>query len=82
MDPAPDSNLSNYKAAGKLAGKIAIITGADSGIGRAVAIAYAMEGANVAIVYNENDTDAEETPKLGGTSGVNPVPSGKAISGP
>jgi len=64
MDPAPDSDLSNYKAAGKLVGKTAIITGADSGIGRAVAIAYAMEGANVAIVYNENDTDAEETRRL------------------
>ncbi len=61
MHPQPDSDLSNYKAAGKLQGKVAIITGADSGIGRAVAIAFAMEGANVAILYNENDDDAATT---------------------
>jgi NAD(P)-dependent dehydrogenase (short-subunit alcohol dehydrogenase family) len=61
MNPAPDSNLSNYKAAGKLTNKVAIITGADSGIGRAVAIAFAMEGADVAIVYNENTSDAMTT---------------------
>lgn len=64
MDPAPDSDLSNYKAAGKLTDKVAIITGADSGIGRAVAIAFAMEGANVAIVYNENTDDAKYTQRL------------------
>ncbi|MBD2702453.1 SDR family oxidoreductase [Spirosoma sp. BT702] len=64
MDPAPDSNLSNYKPAGKLTDKIALITGADSGIGRAVAIAFAMEGANVAIVYNENTDDANITQQL------------------
>ncbi len=64
MTPAPDSDLSNYKAADKLTGKVAIITGGDSGIGRAVAIAYAMEGANVAILYNINDKDAEKTKSL------------------
>lgn len=64
MDPAPDSDLSNYKPAGKLTDKIAIITGADSGIGRAVAIAFAMEGADVAIVYNENTDDAKYTKRL------------------
>ncbi len=64
MNPAPDSDLSNYKPAGKLTDKIAIITGADSGIGRAVAIAFAMEGANVAIVYNENTDDAKYTKRL------------------
>ena len=64
MNPLPDSDLSNYKAAGKLASKVALITGADSGIGRAVAIAFAMEGADVAILYNENDEDAEQTRKM------------------
>ena len=64
MKQQPDSDLSNYKPAGKLKDKVAIITGADSGIGRAVAIAFVMEGAKVAIVYNENDTDAAETKRL------------------
>ena len=61
MRMQPDSDLSNYLAAGKLVGKRALITGADSGIGRAVAIAFAMEGAAVAVVYNENDDDAQDT---------------------
>jgi len=64
MNQQPDSDLSNYKPAGKLKGKAALITGADSGIGRAVAIAFAMEGASVAILYNENDSDAEETRRM------------------
>lgn len=64
MNPAPDSDLSNYSAANKLQGKVAIITGGDSGIGRAIAIAFGMEGANVAILYNVNDSDAEETKRM------------------
>ena len=64
MTPQPDSDLSNYSPAGKLEGKVAFITGADSGIGRAVAIAYAMEGAEVAIFYNVNDGDAEKTKEM------------------
>jgi NAD(P)-dependent dehydrogenase (short-subunit alcohol dehydrogenase family) len=61
MNQQPASDLSNYLPAGKLEGKAALITGADSGIGRAVAIAFAMEGADVAILYNENDDDARTT---------------------
>ena len=61
MTPPPDSDLSSYKPAGKLQGKAALITGADSGIGRAVAVAFALEGADVAILYNENDGDAQTT---------------------
>jgi NAD(P)-dependent dehydrogenase (short-subunit alcohol dehydrogenase family) len=64
MQPKPDHGENSYRGSGKLAGKRAIITGADSGIGRAVAIAYAREGADVLIAYlNEND-DASETQRL------------------
>lgn len=64
MNQQPQSDLSEYKTAGKLKDKVAIITGGDSGIGRAVTIAFAMEGANTAIVYNVNDSDAEETKRM------------------
>jgi NAD(P)-dependent dehydrogenase (short-subunit alcohol dehydrogenase family) len=64
MHLKPDSDLSNYKPADKLIGKVALITGGDSGIGRAVAIAYAMEGADVTIVYNHSEDDATETCRL------------------
>ena len=61
MTPRPEQEQPEYRACGKLEGKVAIITGGDSGIGRAVAIAYAKEGADVAIVYLNEHSDAEET---------------------
>ena len=56
----PDCGEQSYVGPGKLAGKVAIITGGDSGIGRAVAIAYAREGADVVISYLSEHEDAEE----------------------
>ena len=64
MNQQPQTDLSAYKAAGKLLDRVAIITGGDSGIGRAVAVGFAKEGADVAIVYNVNDSDAETTKDL------------------
>ncbi|MNX72455.1 General stress protein 39 [compost metagenome] len=61
MDPYPDCGEQSYKGSGRLNGKIALITGADSGIGRAVAIAFAREGADVAVAYLDEQEDAEET---------------------
>jgi len=60
--PSEDQGYQTYKAAGKLTGKKAIITGGDSGIGRAIAILYAMEGASSLITYlPEEEKDAQET---------------------
>src|SRR3546814_14994883 len=63
MKPRPEGDAARYKAAGKLEGKIALITGGDSGIGRAVAATFAKEGADVAIVYLEEQGDAEQAKK-------------------
>jgi NAD(P)-dependent dehydrogenase (short-subunit alcohol dehydrogenase family) len=65
MDPPPDYGEDSYKGSGKLEGKKAVITGGDSGIGRAVALAYAREGADVLISYlPEEEDDAQETRRL------------------
>jgi NAD(P)-dependent dehydrogenase (short-subunit alcohol dehydrogenase family) len=61
MEPKPDHGEESYKGSGRLAGKAALITGADSGIGRAVAIAFAREGADVVISYLHEHEDAKET---------------------
>lgn len=64
MDPQPDYGETSYRGSGKLTGKRAIITGGDSGIGRAVAYAFACEGADVCISYLSEDDDANETKRL------------------
>ncbi|MGB3483754.1 MAG: SDR family oxidoreductase [Mycobacterium sp.] len=64
MDPVPDCGESSYRGSGRLTGKRAVITGGDSGIGRAVAIAYAREGADVLISYLNEDNDAAEVAAL------------------
>jgi NAD(P)-dependent dehydrogenase (short-subunit alcohol dehydrogenase family) len=64
MEPVPDHGERSYRGCGRLADKKAVITGADSGIGRAVAIAYAREGADVLIAYLSEHDDAKQTEKL------------------
>ena len=64
MDPRPDHGESSYKGSGKLQGKVAIITGGDSGIGRAVAIAFAREGADLLISYLNEEEDAQDVKAL------------------
>jgi len=64
MQPRPDHGEDSYKGSGRLSGKKTIITGGDSGIGRAVALAYAREGADVLVSYYNEHEDAEETRRL------------------
>src|SRR3954453_4574620 len=64
MCPVPDHGEKSYKGAGRLQGRKAVITGGDSGIGRAVALAYAREGADLLISYLDEEEDAKETQRL------------------
>jgi Dehydrogenases with different specificities (related to short-chain alcohol dehydrogenases) len=64
MSPPPDHGEKSYRGSGRLAGKCAVITGGDSGIGRAVAIAFAREGADVLISYLCEHEDAKNTASL------------------
>ena len=61
MDPVPDHGEHSYSGKGRLEGKAALVTGADSGIGRAVALAFAREGADVVLSYLEEHEDAKES---------------------
>ena len=73
MQPVPDFGEASYKGSGKLSGKAALITGGDSGIGRAVALAFAREGAHVLISYLNDDADAQETVRVVTESGQRAV---------
>jgi NAD(P)-dependent dehydrogenase (short-subunit alcohol dehydrogenase family) len=64
LEPAPGDRMADYRPSAQLEGKVALVTGGDSGIGRAVAIGYAKEGAEVAIAYLDEDEDAQLTAKL------------------
>jgi len=64
MDPKPDYGEDSYQGSGKLQGKVALITGGDSGIGRAVALAFAREGADVLISYLDEEPDAQKTVRI------------------
>jgi NAD(P)-dependent dehydrogenase (short-subunit alcohol dehydrogenase family) len=64
MHPEPEVIRESYKGSNKLKGKVALITGGDSGIGRSVAVHFAREGADIAIVYLDEEKDAKDTKKL------------------
>jgi NAD(P)-dependent dehydrogenase (short-subunit alcohol dehydrogenase family) len=74
MEPKPKADDAQYRGSGKLKDKVALITGGDSGIGRAVAIAFAKEGADVALVYLKEHQDAKETQNLVENQGRRAIP--------
>ena len=73
MSPEPDYGESSYRGSGKLEGRVALITGGDSGIGRAVALAFSREGADIAISYLDEHEDAKETVRVVEASGQKAV---------
>lgn len=82
MDPVPDCGETSYRGTGKLTGKTAVITGGDSGIGRAVAIAFAREGADVLISYLDEHDDAREVAELVDDAGRRAVTVAGDLSSP
>src|SRR5436305_13944017 len=64
MEPEPVTVPEHYRGSGKLEGKAALVVGGDSGIGRSISVLFAMEGADVAVVYLDEDGDAQETKRL------------------
>src|SRR5437763_6984261 len=64
MEPEPHDEMREYRGSGKLRDRVALVTGGDSGIGRAVCCAFAKEGADIAIAYLSEDSDAEHTKGL------------------
>lgn len=82
MSPVPDHGEESYRGSGRLTDKVAVITGGDSGIGRAVAIAYAREGADVVIGYLDEDDDAKETARLVEEAGRRAVLCGGDLASP
>ncbi|MFN8496612.1 MAG: SDR family oxidoreductase [Anaerolineae bacterium] len=82
MRPQPDFGEKSYKGAGKLTGRAAIITGGDSGIGRAVALAFAREGADVLVAYLNEDKDAQDTCRVVEAAGRKAIAVSGDISDP
>ncbi|WP_233092601.1 SDR family oxidoreductase [Paracoccus sp. IB05] len=82
MQPRPDHGEESWRGAGRLDGMIAVITGADSGIGRAVAIAYAREGADIVLAYLNETADAADTARLIEQAGRRCLPLAADIADP
>src|SRR5205085_7867661 len=82
LDPRPDHGEHSYRGGGRLEGRAALITGADSGIGRAVAIAFAREGAHVLISYLHEHEDARETARWVEAAGRRAVPMAGDVADP